>query len=251
MSFEINYSIVIPAKNEAENIRTLVDEIFLQFSESDDFEIVYVDDGSSDNTSEIIKQVSANYPGKIVLARHDICAGQSTAIYTGVCAAAGRLIITLDADGQNNPADIPKLLKRASTFSPVRDFCITGFRKHRKDTAYKRLQSKIANKVRAYLLKDDTPDTGCGLKVFPRHTFLKLPYFNHMHRYLPALIKRVGGCVEIVEVSHRERKRGESKYGMWERLFAGIIDLLGVMWLQRRSKSPSIAVYRAQVQHEE
>ncbi|WP_371195107.1 glycosyltransferase family 2 protein [Glaciecola sp. SC05] len=233
-------SVVIPAKNEADNIQPLVSEIFLYLSEAYDFEIIYVDDGSTDDTAHKVMQLVNEFPNKIRLLQHKKSVGQSTAIYSGVANAKGGVIITLDADGQNNPKDIPKLLKRAASFKHGSDYCITGFRKARKDTAWKRLQSRVANNVRAALLKDDTPDTGCGLKVFPRATFLKLPYFDHMHRYLPALIKRLGGSIEVVEVSHRDRQHGVSKYGMWGRLFAGLIDMLGVMWLQRRTKIPHI-----------
>jgi dolichol-phosphate mannosyltransferase len=233
-------SVVIPAKNEAENIQPLVKEIVEQLKPNFDFEIIYVDDGSTDNTASEVKRLGTEYPGKIRLLQHQVSVGQSTAIHSGVSHANGDLIITLDADGQNDPADIPKLLDRAASFEPNSDYCVTGYRKARKDTAWKRLQSKVANKVRSALLNDDTPDTGCGLKVFPRSTFMKLPYFNHMHRYLPALIKRLGGSIEVVVVGHRDRQHGSSKYGMWGRLFAGLVDMLGVMWLQRRAKIPEI-----------
>lgn len=233
-------SVVIPAKNEADNIQPLVNEIVASLGQLYGFEIIYVDDGSTDDTAQKVRQMAEESLGKVKLLQHKFSVGQSTAIYSGVLRASGEVIITLDADGQNNPADIPKLLKRALNFSNDSDYCITGFRKARKDTAWKRLQSKIANKVRAALLDDDTPDTGCGLKIFPRATFLKLPYFDHMHRYLPALIKRMGGTIEVVEVSHRDRQYGMSNYGMWGRLFAGLIDMLGVMWLQRRNKTPDI-----------
>ena len=162
--------------------------------------------------------------------------GQSTAIYTGIKQATGELIITLDADGQNDPKDIARLLREAEAFPKGTDFCIAGYRRQRKDTPWKRFQSHIANRVRSFLLGDNTPDTGCGLKIIPRKTFLRLPYFDHMHRYLPALIKRMGGAIVVVEVSHRDRQHGQSKYGMWGRLFAGLLDMLGVMWLQRRNK---------------
>jgi glycosyltransferase involved in cell wall biosynthesis len=229
-------SVVIPAKNEEDNVHPLVHEIVTYLSPMGQHEIIYVDDGSTDLTAQQVLALDKVYPNVVKLIQHKKSMGQSTAIYSGVRHASGELIITLDADGQNNPADIGKLLKRAHTFNSDTDFCIAGYRKARKDTSWKRFQSKVANKVRAALLDDDTPDTGCGLKIFPRKTFLRLPYFDHMHRYLPALIKRMGGTIEVVEVSHRNRQHGESKYGMWGRLFAGLIDILGVMWLQRRSK---------------
>jgi glycosyltransferase involved in cell wall biosynthesis len=245
---KILISVVIPAKNEAGNISKLVNEILANLSARNDFEIIYVDDGSKDDTALEVTSLSQTFPTIVRLIRHQTSAGQSTSIYTGAKHARGRLIVTLDADGQNNPSDIPLLLKYAETFRikkdngdfSYQDFCIAGYRKARKDTAYKRLQSKVANRVRAFLLKDDTPDTGCGLKVFPKETFLRLPYFNHMHRYIPALVKRLGGKIKVVEVSHRDRHMGESKYGMWGRLFAGLLDMLGVMWLQKRNQLPII-----------
>lgn len=230
-------SVVIPAKNEADNISPLVLEIFDCFSNRNDFEIIYIDDGSTDNTYKKIMALHDAYPTKVQLVKHQKSVGQSTAVHSGIQYARGELIVTLDADGQNNPADIPMLLQHAESIKLIeQDFCIAGYRKARKDTSWKRFQSKVANSVRAKLLNDDTPDTGCGLKVFPKATFNKLPYFDHMHRYLPALIKRLGGRIVVVEVSHRERQHGLSKYGMWGRLFAGLIDMLGVMWLQKRNK---------------
>jgi glycosyltransferase involved in cell wall biosynthesis len=233
-------SIVIPAKNEVGNIDFLVDEIITHLDTRYQFEIIYVDDGSNDSTAEKILELITKYPDQVRLIQHNCSVGQSTAVYTGVKQATGELIVTIDADGQNNPADIIKLIKTAEAFPKGTDFCVAGYRKKRKDTAWKRFQSRIANSVRATLLGDDTPDTGCGLKVIPRRTFLRLPYFNHMHRYLPALIKRLGGKIVVVEVGHRDRQHGQSKYGMWGRLFAGLIDMLGVMWLQRRNKLPVV-----------
>jgi glycosyltransferase involved in cell wall biosynthesis len=233
-------SIVIPAKNEAGNIEFLVNEIVMHLGALYQFEIIYVDDGSTDSTAEKVLGLMRSYPDHVRLIQHDSSVGQSTAIYTGVKQAYGELIVTIDADGQNNPADIINLIRTAESFPKGSDFCVAGYRKHRKDTAWKRFQSRIANNVRAKLLGDDTPDTGCGLKVIPRKTFLRLPYFNHMHRYLPALIKRLGGKIVVVQVGHRDRQHGESKYGMWGRLFAGLVDMLGVMWLQRRNKLPVV-----------
>jgi glycosyltransferase involved in cell wall biosynthesis len=234
-------SVVIPAKNEADNIEPLVKEVMVSLDQVCDFEIIYIDDGSSDHTAQNVIQLSREYPTKVRLLQHSESVGQSTAIHTGVSHARGEVIVTLDADGQNNPKDISKLLNAASNFDADKDYCIAGYRKSRKDTAWKRFQSKVANKVRSKLLKDATPDTGCGLKVFPRATFMQLPYFDHMHRYLPALIKRLGGTIEVVEVSHRDREHGISKYGMWGRLFAGLVDMLGVMWLQHRAKKPHVS----------
>ncbi len=233
-------SVVIPAKNEVQNIEPLVAEILSSLDGITSFEIIYVDDGSDDETAQKVLSVQRLYPGKVRLIQHEHSVGQSTSIYNGVIRSIGKTIVTLDADGQNNPADIPKLLKLAERYNPKSDFCISGYRKSRKDTAWKRLQSRIANKVRSYLLSDNTPDTGCGLKVFPKDTFLKLPYFDHMHRYIPALIKRIGGEINTVEVSHRDRQHGTSKYGMWGRLCAGLVDLLGLLWLQKRTRQTNV-----------
>tara|TARA_R110001583_G_scaffold194959_1_gene367967 strand:+ start:19906 stop:20670 length:765 start_codon:yes stop_codon:yes gene_type:complete len=237
----VHVSAVIPAKNEAENIEPLVSEIIEQFGSRNDFEIIYVDDGSTDSTADKVLLLSLKYPGIVRLVQHDFSVGQSTAIHSGVSLAKGELIVTLDADGQNDPVDMLALINKGESFEKGADYCVAGYRRMRKDTQWKRLQSRIANKIRSRLLNDNTPDTGCGLKVFPKHTFLKLPYFDHMHRFLPALIKRQGGVIVVMEVSHRNRQFGQSKYGMWGRLSAGIIDMLGVMWLQRRSKLPSIS----------
>ncbi|GAC35572.1 glycosyl transferase, group 2 family protein [Paraglaciecola polaris LMG 21857] len=237
----VHVSAVIPAKNEAENIEPLVSEIIEQFGSRNDFEIIYVDDGSTDSTADKVLLLSLKYPGIVRLVQHDFSVGQSTAIHSGVSLAKGELIVTLDADGQNDPVDMLALINKGESFEKGADYCVAGYRRMRKDTQWKRLQSRIANKIRSRLLNDNTPDTGCGLKVFPKHTFLKLPYFDHMHRFLPALIKRQGGVIVVMEVSHRNRQFGQSKYGMWGRLSAGIIDMLGVIWLQRRAKLPNIS----------
>jgi glycosyltransferase involved in cell wall biosynthesis len=155
---------------------------------------------------------------------------------TGVQDAQAALIVTMDADGQNDPADIPNLLAAARKFPAGTDFCIAGYRKNRKDTPWKRFQSKVANNIRRRILNDGTPDTGCGLKVLPKKTFLKLPYFDHIHRFIPALVHRINGEIVVVEVNHRDRQAGVSKYNMLGRLGVGIVDMFGVMWLQRRTK---------------
>jgi len=233
-------SVVIPAKDELENIQPLVEEIYTALNnetyKQEGFEIIYVDDGSTDGTfGEIARLKNNGFPALRAL-KHQTSVGQSTAVYDGVKAARGELIVTLDADGQNNPVNIPALLEQANQLPRGTDFCIAGFRKNRKDTAWYRLQSRIANKVRASILDDGTPDTGCGLKVFPRSTFLQLPYFDHMHRYIPALVKRLNGKIVVVEVDHRDRQAGESKYNMWNRLWVGLIDMWAVRWLQKRTK---------------
>lgn len=237
----MDISVVIPAKNEQDNIRHLIEEIVTVLTGKVEFEILCVDDGSTDLTYSCLAE--GLFP-QVRLIRHQKSAGQSTAIWSGVQHALGRWIVTMDADGQNDPADIPAMMQQAKGLSSNTHFCIAGYRKNRKDTAWKRWQSKIANAVRSRLLKDETPDTGCGLKLLPRATFVLLPYFDHMHRYIPALVRRLGGQIVIVEVNHRERKFGTSNYNMWDRLGVGLVDMLGVMWLQRRSKQ--VQLHRAE-----
>ena len=233
-------SVVIPAKDECENIQPLVDEIYAALAEQQDFEIIYIDDGSSDGTFEEIVRLKNAGRSELRVLKHAQSVGQSTAVYSGIKAAKGELIVTLDADGQNDPADIPAMLVKAQQFNSGEHFCIAGFRKIRKDTSWYRFQSRLANKVRASLLGDGTPDTGCGLKVFPKSTFLQLPYFDHMHRFIPALVCRLQGQIVVSEVKHRNRQAGVSKYNMWNRLWVGIVDMFGVMWLQRRAKYPKV-----------
>jgi dolichol-phosphate mannosyltransferase len=229
-------SVVVPVRDEADNIDPLLDEIVAALA-GEDFEIVYVDDGSADATPARLRAAQARLPMLRVL-RHRRGAGQSAGLATGIRAARGAWIATLDGDGQNDPADIPKLLARAREVDAPA--LVAGWRASRKDTAAKRLQSRIANAVRGGLLGDRTPDTGCGLKVFRRETFLRLPAFDHMHRFMPALVQRDGGSVVNVKVNHRPRAAGRSKYGMLNRLWVGIVDLLGVMWLQRRPVRPEL-----------
>jgi len=232
----VEVSIVIPAKNEEDNVEPLISEIMTALDGVVEFEIVYVDDGSTDNThAELLRLIAAGNT-HITPIRHKYSVGQSTAIMTGVQVAQGELIVTMDADGQNDPADIPELLAAARRFPAATDFCIAGYRKNRKDTAWKRFQSKVANNIRRRILNDGTPDTGCGLKVVPKATFLKLPYFDHIHRFIPALVHRINGEIVLVEVNHRDRQAGVSKYNMLGRLGVGIVDMFGVMWLQHRVK---------------
>jgi dolichol-phosphate mannosyltransferase len=187
-----------------------------------------------------LRQLAVELPCLKII-RHAVSCGQSTAITSGVLAARFAWIATLDGDGQNDPADIPALLARLRQARPEDNLqMLAGWRVNRRDTWFRRFSSRIANNVRSQLLKDATPDTGCGLKVFNRATFLRLPYFDHMHRFLPALVQRHGGRVESVEVRHRPRERGLSKYGLQNRLWVGIVDLFGVMWLIRRVKHPVI-----------
>ncbi len=233
-------SVVVPVHNEAENIEPLVEEIQQALAGAYEYEIIYVDDGSTDATTATLCALATRVTRLRVL-RHVNCCGQSRALLSGVRAARADLIATLDGDGQNDPADIPKLVEALLNNSSgiVLDM-VAGHRARRKDTGWRRFSSKVANAVRAALLQDQTPDTGCGLKVFRRDMYLALPYFDHMHRFLPALVQRAGGRVQSAIVHHRPRLRGASKYGTWHRLRVGVVDLLGVMWLQRRSNNPEL-----------
>lgn len=226
-------AVVVPVKDEEDNIDSLLAEIHAALA-GEEFEVVYVDDGSRDATPARLEAARARYPRlRVVTHRH--AAGQSAALWSGIAAARAPLIATLDGDGQNDPADIPKLLAVARDVSPNGErFLVAGIRQKRRDSWSKRWQSRIANGVRARLLGDATPDTGCGLKLFPRALYLSLPRFNHMHRFLPALVRREQAPIALCPVNHRPRHAGRSKYGMMNRLWVGVVDLLGVMWLQRR-----------------
>jgi len=228
-------SVVVPVFNERDNIPPLLAEIAAALRGRLEFEIIYVDDESSDDSRAVLAaEKAARYPELRVL-HHVTRSGQSTALWNGVRAARSPWIATLDGDGQNDPADIPKLLAaRAAAAANIRLFA--GWRTTRRDSFNKRISSKIANAVRSRMLRDATPDTGCGLKLFEREVFLRLPYFDHMHRYLPALVKRAGFGCQSVPVGHRPRTAGVSKYGMLDRLWVGLADLRGVAWLMRRGK---------------
>ncbi|QXP85794.1 glycosyltransferase family 2 protein [Methylococcus sp. Mc7] len=233
-------SVVVPVHNEIDNLESLIGEITQALTPLGDYEIVYVDDGSTDGTLEKLRALKASVAALRVL-RHVRCCGQSTALRTGILAARGAWIATLDGDGQNDPADIPRLLEALDQLGgETGRGMVAGYRRKRKDTGWRRFSSRIANAVRGGLLRDNTPDTGCGLKVFSRALFLELPYFDHMHRFLPALTQRAGAPVISVEVNHRPRLSGVSKYGTWHRLWVGIVDLFGVMWLQRRARVPQV-----------
>lgn len=234
-------AVVVPVKNEADNIHPLVTEIAAALRGRWPFEIVYVDDGSDDATPARLKAAKADFP-ELRVVRHKKSCGQSQAVATGVKHARAAFIATLDGDGQNDPADIPALFERLLA-EPEADrhlLLVAGHRQKRQDDGIRLISSRIANNIRAGLLKDDTPDTGCGLKVFTRDAFLDMPRFNHMHRFLPALMIRRGGKVVSLRVNHRPRERGQSKYGVWNRLWVGIVDLFGVMWLQARASVPVI-----------
>lgn len=205
------------------------------------FETIFVDDGSTDGTARAVVAARLQGMPEVRLVRHQVRSGQSAAVATGVRAARARWIATLDGDGQNDPADIPKLLEAVAQSDSPGLRLVMGNRTTRRDTWLRRLSSRVANGVRGGLLKDGTPDTGCGIKVFDRDVFLDMPRFNHMHRFMPALFQREGYQVISVPVNHRERTRGRSKYGLHNRLWVGIVDLFGVMWLIRRA-SPRVPV---------
>lgn len=234
-------SVVIPVHNEADNILPLVAEIRVALDGVVDYELIYVDDGSTDATAQRLAAARRGFP-RLRVIHHAQRYGQSAALLTGVRAARAAWVATLDGDGQNDPADIPRLLDvLADPGRPANLALVTGYRRRRRDSWSKRLSSRIANGVRARLLGDGNPDTGCGLKLVAREVFLALPFFDHMHRFLPALVRRQGGACLWVEVNHRPRRHGLSHYGMFNRLWIGVVDLLGVLWLQRRMKQPVIA----------
>jgi dolichol-phosphate mannosyltransferase len=235
----MDFSVIIPVKNESGNIAPLVGEISAGLGGQFRFEIIFVDDGSEDGTAAEVARLAAQIP-QLRLLRHAQSCGQSAAIRTGIKAARAPWIVTLDGDGQNDPRDIPKLWQMSGAGSQIAPLLVNGYRKSRQDRWSKRWASRIANGVRRRLLGDDTPDTGCGLKLFPRSLFLDLPYFDHMHRFLSALVLREGGLVCSVPVNHRPRVRGSSKYGVLDRLGVGIVDLFGVMWLKRRAARPHL-----------
>jgi dolichol-phosphate mannosyltransferase len=228
-------SVVVPVCNEAENVEPLAREIHAALGQRA-YEMIFVDDGSTDDTAANLRRLKSELPALRVLS-HSFRSGQSAAVASGVRAARGAWVATLDGDGQNDPADIPKLIaaRDAPENGDVQLFM--GNRKaSRKDTAFRKLQSSIANGVRSSMLGDKTPDTGCGIKLFARDVFMELPRFDHMHRFLPALFMRQGARVTSIPVGHRPRTRGTSKYGMLNRLWVGIVDIGGVMWLRRRYK---------------
>ncbi len=229
------FSLVIPVLNEEDNITSLAHEIAGMRKEEDSFEVIFVDDHSTDRTPEILNDLIDQFPwiSTIRLSRQS---GQSAALWYGIYAARFPLIATMDGDGQNDPADIRHMIDVHQHLRAKNPCClVNGRRTSRQDTGWRKFSSRFANSIRSRLLKDDTPDSGCGIKIFSRETFLALPAFTHMHRFLPALIHQRGGEVVSVPVNHRARKSGKSHYGTLDRLFAGIIDLLGVLWLGKRA----------------
>jgi len=236
-------SVVVPVFNERDNVAPLIGEIVAALRgnpalKGEAFEIVYIDDHSRDDTLAVLQGLKATTPELRVL-HHVNQSGQSTAVRSGVKAARGAWIATLDGDGQNDPADIPKLLAKRDE-SPADVKLFAGWRVNRKDTGSKRWASKFANAIRSRMLRDSTPDTGCGIKLFEREAFLDLPYFDHMHRYLPALMQRAGWKTISVPVNHRHRASGVSKYNNLNRALVGLRDLRGVAWLIVRSKRTAV-----------
>ena len=225
-------SIVVPVRNEVGNIAPLVGEIARAFS-GRNFEIVYVNDGSSDGTEAELKSLAAQHP-YLRQIKHATSCGQSAAVTTGVRMANSPLVATIDGDGQNDPSFLPALIEPLLKRPEVG--LVAGQRVGRKASGFKKLQSRIANGVRGAILRDGTRDTGCGLKAFRRDLFLKLPYFDGLHRFLPALARREGYEIAYVDVVDRQRLHGVSNYGLWDRLWVGILDLMGVWWLLRRKK---------------
>jgi dolichol-phosphate mannosyltransferase len=232
----VDFAIVIPVLNEAESLAPLLDEVATALNGPTEYEILVVDDGSTDGTPEVLFRVRERHPSLRII-RHRYSCGQSAAIASGVEAARADWIVTLDGDGQNDPADVLRFY-RTLREAPADVGLVIGHRTRRRDNRMKRLSSRIANRVRARVLGDGTPDSACGLKAFARATFLGLPRFDHMHRFLPALVRRQGLRVLSVEIAHRERTAGRSKYGIHDRLWVGIGDLLGVWWLMRRALRP-------------
>ena len=238
MSATPQLSVVVPVHNEEDNVAPLVGEIVAALRGRIDFEIVYVDDTSKDGTLARLRELQTTVPELRVI-RHLSNAGQSTAVRNGVKAARAPWIATLDGDGQNDPADIPNLLAQRDA-GDAQTKLYAGWRVNRQDSGSKRWASKWANAIRSRMLRDSTPDTGCGIKLFEREAFLDLPYFDHMHRYLPALMQRAGWKTVSVPVNHRHRTAGVSKYNNLNRALVGIRDLRGVAWLIVRSRRTGV-----------
>ena len=229
-------SVVVPVRNEAGNIAPLLAEIATALEGQWRFEVIYVNDGSSDGTDAELKRLMAQYPW-LRRVRHKQSCGQSCAVRSGVSVARAPLVVTLDGDGQNDPAFIPdmlRVLQSADDKAGQKIGLVAGQRVGRKATGFKKLQSRIANGVRSAVLRDGTRDTGCGLKAFRRDVFMALPYFDGLHRFLPALVRRESYGIGYVDVVDRPRGAGVSNYGLWDRLWVGILDLAGVWWLIRR-----------------
>jgi dolichol-phosphate mannosyltransferase len=226
-------SVIVPAKDERENLGELIEEIAAALA-GRAFEIVVVDDGSSDGSADMLAARASELPYLRAL-RHASACGQSASVRSGLYAARGAVVVTIDGDGENDPAYIPALLAALEAAGPSVALA-AGQRTGRKASAAKRLASRFANRLRGWLLKDQTRDSGCGLKALRREVFLRLPYFDSWHRFLPALVLREGYGVTHVDIVDRHRRHGASKYGIFDRAFVGILDLFGVWWLRRRRK---------------
>jgi len=227
-------TVVVPVRNEADNVGPLTEEIAAALNGRWTFELVFVNDGSADGTQAALTALKAERPWLRQI-KHEASCGQSAAVRSGVAAARAPVVATLDGDGQNDPSFIPALLAALEQGANIG--LVAGQRVGRRSGGFKKLQSRIANGVRAAILRDGTRDTGCGLKVFRRDAFLALPYFDGLHRFLPALFRRDGYAIAYVDVIDRPRRHGVSNYGMWDRLWVGILDLAGVRWLIRRRKN--------------
>ena len=237
MAVKIKYSVVVPVYNEEENVALLVDEIATALKGMP-YEMIFVNDKSTDNTLGALQDLKKKYKTLRVLS-HRQNAGQSRSVRSGILAAKGEFIAMLDGDGQNDPADIPNLITQITRKDAPDNLALVGGRRaKRKDSWAKKVGSRIGNGVRRWLLKDQADDTGCGLKVFTRAAFLRLPYFDHIHRYIPALMIREGYAIEFCDVNHRNRQFGVSKYTNFGRLVVSISDLRGVMWLRKRARNP-------------
>ena len=230
-------SVVVPAYNEAENVENLATEINAALGNVA-YEMIFIDDASTDNTKSVLIDMKTRFPHLRVLA-HRQNSGQSRGVRSGILAARAPIIATLDSDGQNDPADIPKLFAHLTRDDAAESLAMVGGRRAKRiDSVAKKIGSRIGNGVRKRLLKDDADDTGCGLKVFKREAFLRLPFFDHIHRYIPALMIREGYQIEFCDVNHRAREFGESKYTNFGRLKVSIADLRGVIWLRKRARLP-------------
>ena len=235
-------AVVIPVHNEVAAIGPLVTEIHCALDGVFSYELIVVDDGSEDGTWELLCALVAHNAGPLSAIRHERRAGQSMAILTGARASQGEWLVVLDGDGQNDPADIPSMVKNALEASALnsRVAGIIGCRTLRRDTWKRRVASRLARRVREFLLHDGIPDIGCGLKVVRRGWYLRLPAFDHMHRFIPVLVQALGGVMLVQPVTHRPRSSGASKYGQWDRLWAGLVDIAGVRWIRKRTPAVEI-----------
>lgn len=231
-------TVIVPVRDEAGNLKPLMEEIHAALDGVMDYEVVFIDDGSRDGSRAEIAAMAKSDP-RVRLLVHETGSGKTRALINGIKAARGPVIVTIDGDRQDDPQDIPKFwAKMTAGGEPDLNLAVSGWRMKRKDSKWKWFISRIANRIRASLLGDNTPDSGCGFKMFPRDAFLELPRFDNMHRFLPALFKKYGCRLDVQEVNHRPRAEGKSKYGTIDRAWASFWDLMGVIWLQRRTRYP-------------